>query len=135
MRIPGAILQNGVKSLGRNDINAPMQVANAEANASRAWSNTVNQVGKGFNDIFAGQARAKGNLAVDELKSKHSMANSELQSVMENKPAFRVGDQDNPTQVNAYAAENNLQPGDTMLSSDIMMGVMKSQYRDTRTEV
>ena len=43
MKLPGINYQTGVQSLGRHDIAAPMRVAQAEANASEAWTRAVHQ--------------------------------------------------------------------------------------------
>ena len=43
MKLPGVNYQTGVQSRGRHDISAPMRVAQAEANASEAWTRAVHQ--------------------------------------------------------------------------------------------
>jgi hypothetical protein len=134
--LPGkTTVQGGPQSLGRQDVGAPLQVANARATTALAWTNTTTKIFDSYGTISKSLADADGLQQVGLRAMQDEAALATVDAYL-SKPALAIGDEMAPPgadeQIQAYkdslADDDPYKPTDVAIPSYKLAPTMFQEY-------
>ncbi len=133
MRLP-AELQFGVQSLGRPDVNAPINIGSAEARASAAWADAITTATNTVATVALASGVADADLTLSERIAADKKSAAELDQYLINTRVIDLGRDDIPESVRTvaenFADMNGLESG-LVDTYEIAIEATESHYKRT----